>query len=224
MEKVMQKYGYRDWEAVNAAVGHGGLKESQVVDRLILEYEKQQKREMSDEKVLETISEIKESRQPAKLASSKSGIVVEGVNDLAVRFSKCCNPVPGDEIVGYVTRGRGISIHRTDCVNVINISDIDKSRLIDAQWSSEDERQHSGNLYSAEIKIYAHDKSGVIYDISKIFTEQDINLDSMTVRTNKQGVATITVGFEINNVEQLSGIVTKLRKVESIIDIERTAS
>ena len=114
MEKVMSKYGYRDWKAVLAAVGHGGLKESQVVDRLLLEYKRKQKKEMTDEMVLEAISEIKESRQPAKLASSKTGIVVEGVHDLAVRFSKCCNPVPGDEIVGFVTRGRGISIHRTD--------------------------------------------------------------------------------------------------------------
>ena len=119
MDKVMIKYGYKDWEAVYAAIGHGGLKESQVVDRLLLEHEKQQKREMTDEKLLETITEIKESRRPATVAPSKSGIVVEGVHDLAVRFSKCCNPVPGDEITGFVTRGRGISIHRTDCINII---------------------------------------------------------------------------------------------------------
>ena len=119
MDKVMIKYGYKDWEAVYAAIGHGGLKESQVVDRLLLEHEKQQKREMTDEKLLETITEIKESRRPATVAPSKSGIVVEGVHDLAVRFSKCCNPVPGDEITGFITRGRGISIHRTDCINII---------------------------------------------------------------------------------------------------------
>ena len=222
MDKVMSKYGYRDWKAVLAAVGHGGLKESQVVDRLLLEYKRKQKKEMTDEMVLEAISEIKESRQPAKLASSKSGIIVEGVHDLAVRFSKCCNPVPGDEIVGFVTRGRGISIHRTDCINMINVTDEDRARLIDAQWSVSSDTDSSNNLYSAEIKIYAHDRSGVLLEISKIFTEEDLNVDSMTVRTNKQGTATITVGFEINNVNQLGDIINKLRKVRSIIDIERT--
>ncbi len=222
MDKVLNKYGYRDWKSLYAAVGHGSLKESQIVDRLVVEYEKQLKKEMTDEKVLETISDIKSRKQPAKLASSKSGILVEGVNDLAVRFSKCCNPVPGDEIVGFVTRGRGISIHRTDCVNIINISQEDRARMIDAQWSESVAMEDSSKLYNAEIKIYAHDKSGVLLEISKIFTEEDINVDSMTVRTSKQETATITVGFEINNTEQLSDIVTKLRKVESIIDIERT--
>lgn len=222
MDKVMSKYGYKDWEAVYAAIGHGGLKESQVVDRLLLEHEKQQKREMTDEKLLETITEIKESRRPATVAPSKSGIVVEGVHDLAVRFSKCCNPVPGDEITGFVTRGRGISIHRTDCINIINISEEDRARLIDAQWSASATLEEANNLYSAEIKIYARDRSGFLLAISKIFTEEEINVDSMNVRTNKHGTATITVGFEINNVEQLSGIVSKLRKVESVIDIERT--
>lgn len=222
MEKVMSKYGYKDWKAVYAAVGHGGLKESQVVDRLVLEHEKQQKREMTDEKLLETITEFKESRRPATVAPSKSGIIVEGIHDLAVRFSKCCNPVPGDEITGFVTRGRGISIHRTDCVNIINISEEDRERLIDAQWSTSVTLDESNNLYSAEIKIYARDRSGFLLEISKIFTEEEINVDSMTVRTNKHGTATITVGFEINNVEQLSAIVSKLRKVESVIDIERT--
>lgn len=177
---------------------------------------------MTDEKLLETINEIKESKRPATVVSSKSGIVVEGVHDLAVRFSKCCNPVPGDEITGFVTRGRGISIHRTDCVNIINISEDDRSRLIDAQWSASATLDESNNLYSAEIKIYARDRSGFLLEISKIFTEEEVNVDSMVVRTNQHGTATITVGFEINNVEQLSGIVSKLRKVKSVIDIERT--
>lgn len=222
MEKVMQRYGYRDWNAILAAVGHGGLKESQVVDRLVVEYEKSHKKELTDKKVMETISEFKESKQPATVASKKGGIVVEGVHDLAVRFSKCCNPVPGDEIVGFVTRGRGISIHRTDCVNIINIADEDRSRLIEAQWSVSTVLDDSGDLYVAEIKIYANDKSGVLLEISKVLTEEDINVDSMTVRTNKQGVATITVGIEIMNVDQLSKVIDKLRKVENVIDIERT--
>ena len=108
---VQKKYGFRDWDAVLAAIGHGGLKEGQVVNRLQEEYEKEHKKEITDETILEKISEA--NRQKVHIARSKSGIVVKGINDMAVRFSKCCNPVPGDEIVGFVTRGRG-DVHPSD--------------------------------------------------------------------------------------------------------------
>ncbi|MDF2587031.1 MAG: relA, partial [Anaerocolumna sp.] len=153
----------------------------------------------------------------------KSGIVVEGIHDVAVRFSKCCSPVPGDEIVGFVTRGRGVSIHRTDCINLMNLSEEDRARLIEAEWNVNlDKAQGGGELYTAEIKIYANNRSGVLVDVSKILTENKIDVTSMNVRTNKQGTATISIGFEINGVEQLRMIVAKLRNVESVIDIERT--
>ena len=109
---VQKKYGFRDWDAVLAAIGHGGLKEGQVVNRLQEEYEKEHKKEITDETILEKISEA--NRQKVHIARSKSGIVVKGINDMAVRFSKCCNQVQVDEIVGFVTRVRGMSIHRTD--------------------------------------------------------------------------------------------------------------
>ena len=112
---VQKKYGFKDWEAVLAAIGHGGLKEGQVVNRLVEEYDKEHKQEITDEVVLERVAEA--SKNKVHIAKSKSGIVVKGIDDMAVRFSRCCNPVPGDEIVGFVTRGRGLSIHRTDCVN-----------------------------------------------------------------------------------------------------------
>ncbi|MDF2952750.1 MAG: (p)ppGpp synthetase SpoT/RelA, partial [Anaerocolumna sp.] len=134
MSKVMAKYGFRDWESIYAAVGHGALKEGQVVNKLKDEYDKKHKKEITDEKVLEAITELRESK-PASVAKSKGGIVVEGIHDVAVRFSKCCNPVPGDEIVGFVTRGRGVSIHRTDCINLMGLSSEDRARLIEAEWN-----------------------------------------------------------------------------------------
>jgi GTP diphosphokinase / guanosine-3',5'-bis(diphosphate) 3'-diphosphatase len=216
---VMRKYGFRDWDSVLAAIGHGGLKEGQIVNKLLDEYKKKYKKEITDENVLETISEIKE-RIPQK--KSKSGIVVEGIHDVAVRFSKCCSPVPGDEIVGFVTRGRGVSIHRTDCINVINIPEEDRARLIDAEWNVADGKDYGG-VYSAEIKIYANNRTGVLVDISKVLTENKIDVTSMNVRTSKQGTATISIGFEINSKEQLNDIIAKIRNVESILDIERTA-
>ena len=219
MNVCMRKYGFRDWDSIYAAVGHGGLKEGQVVNKLQEEYEKKHKKELTDEKVLETISGVKE--QKPLVSKSKGGIVVQGINDLAVHFSKCCNPVPGDEIVGFVTRGRGISIHRTDCVNIINLPEEDRSRLIDAEWNTSEEKDAS-ELYSAEIQIYANNRSGVLLDISKIFTENNIDVSSMTVRTSRQGTATISVGFEIKGVEQLQYFVYKIGNVGSVLDVERT--
>lgn len=219
MEVVMKKYGFRDWESIYAAVGHGGLKEGQVINKLQEEYTKKNRKEMTDEKVLETLADVKFDR-PAVM-KSKGGIVVQGIHDVAVHFSKCCSPVPGDEIVGFVTRGRGVSIHRTDCINVINLPYEDRERLIDAEWNIPADKQNAG-LYTAEIKIYANNRNGVLLDVSKIFTENKIDVISMTVRTSKQGTATISVGFEINGVEQLHFICGKLRGIESVIDIERT--
>ena len=118
MESVMHKYGFRDWDSVLAAIGHGGLKEGQVFNKLVEAYEREHKKNLTDEQVLEAASE---SQEKLHIAKSKSGIVVKGIHDVAVRFSKCCSPIPGDEIVGFVTRGRGITIHRTDCVNVLNM-------------------------------------------------------------------------------------------------------
>lgn len=216
---VMRKYGFRDWDSVLAAVGHGGLKEGQIVNKLLEEYKKKNKKEVTDENVLDAITEVKD-RIPQK--KSKSGIVVEGIHDVAVRFSKCCSPVPGDEIVGFVTRGRGVSIHRTDCINVINLPEEDRARLIDAEWNVADGKD-PGGVYTAEIKIYANNRTGVLVDISRVLTENKIDVTSMNVRTSKQGTATISIGFEIHGKEQLNEIIAKLRNVESVLDIERTA-
>lgn len=216
---VQTKYGFRDWEAVLAAIGHGGLKEGQVVNRLVEEYGKEHKKEITDETILEKISEA--SNQTVHIAKSKSGIVVKGIDDMAVRFSKCCNPVPGDEIVGFVTRGRGLTIHRTDCINVLHLSEAERQRLITAEWETPSEA--GGGKYLAELKMYAYDKPGLLMEISKVFTEAKIDMKSMNVRTNKKGTATFEIGFIVHGREELNKVIGKLRQIENVIDIERTA-
>ena len=224
IEKVLKKYGFRDWESVMAALGHGGLKEGQIVNKLVEEYEKKNKKEMTDAQVLEAISsgskENKESK--VKVAKSESAIVVKGIHDVAVRFSRCCSPVPGDEIVGFVTRGRGVSIHRTDCINMINLPEIDRARMIDAEWQETAGRSNQEH-YQAEIKLIANNRTGILADISRILTERQIDVKSLNSRTSKQGIATINMAFEIQGKEELNRLVDKLRNVESIIDIERTS-
>ena len=217
LESVMKKYGFRDWDSVLAAVGHGGLKEGQVINKLLEIYTKEHKSELTDEKVLEAAEETKDKLHIRK---SKSGIVVKGIHDVSVRFSRCCNPIPGDEIVGYVTRGRGVTIHRTDCINIINMSLEDRERLIDAEWQSES--VGDGEQYTAEINVYANNRTGLLVDISKIFTERKIDITSMNTRTSKQGRATINIAFDIKSKEELGSLVKKIRQVESVLDIGRT--
>lgn len=220
MKKVMLKYGFKDWDSVCASVGHGGLKEGQVINKLAEEYEKDKKGNVTDTEVLDALTDIKDTSKAPKKA--KGGIVVKGTHDVAVRFSKCCTPVPGDEIVGFITRGRGISIHRTDCVNVLCMAEDERRRLIDAEWQAPEDDEN-GALYTTEIKIYANNRLGIFVDISKIFTEMRVDIITMNVRTNKQGKATISMSFDIRGTEQLNRIIAKIRNVESIIDIERTA-
>ena len=217
LEAVLRKYGFRDWDSVLAAIGHGGLKEGQVFNKLVEAYDKENKKNLTDEQVLEAASETQEKLHIAK---SKSRIVVKGIHDVAVRFSKCCNPIPGDEIVGFVTRGRGITIHRTDCVNVLNMSETDRTRLIEAEWQQPDTKEKE--KYMAEIQVYANNRTGLLVDLSKIFTERKIDLRSINSRTSKQEKATISMSFEIGSKEELRSLIEKIRQVESVIDVERT--
>ena len=140
---------------------------------------------------------------------------------MAVRFSRCCSPVPGDEIVGFVTRGRGISIHRTDCINILNLPEDERSRLIDAEWQVPEDGT-SGERYSTEISIFANNRIGMFADISKVFTERQIDITSMNVRTSKQGKATIIMTFDIHGMEELNRLIDKIRQIEGVLDIERT--
>jgi len=216
---VMHKYGFNDWDAVLAAIGHGALKEGQVINRMQELYARAHKKQETDEELLAAIQENSANRQMKP--KSKTGITVKGIHDVAVRFSRCCAPVPGDEIVGFVTRGRGVSIHRTDCINIMSLSDIDRSRLIDAEWQPEAAAEHN-EKYLTEIVIYAQNRHGLLADITKALSEKNIDIRSVNTRTNKQDIATIGMTFEIGCREELQMIVDKLKTIKNVIDIERT--
>ena len=218
-EKILRKYGFHDWNSCLATIGHGGLKEGQIVNRMYEEYKRDHLARITDEEVLETIAENKEKEQTKH---SKSGIIVKGLYDVAVHFSKCCSPVPGDEIVGFVTRGRGVSIHRTDCINVMNLSDMERERLIDAEWQHDEASNGGSGLYRAEVKIYGNNRTGLLVDITKVFTEKGIDINAIHSKTSKQEIATIDVSFSTKGREELTSVIEKLRQIESVIDIERT--
>ncbi|MBQ7678638.1 MAG: bifunctional (p)ppGpp synthetase/guanosine-3',5'-bis(diphosphate) 3'-pyrophosphohydrolase, partial [Butyrivibrio sp.] len=214
-ELIYRRYGFKEWNQVLAAVGHGGLKEGQVVNKLLELNDRDHKKHLTDEEVLAAVAE---SASPARISSGGNEIIVKGVHDVAVRFSKCCNPVPGDEIVGFVTRGRGVSIHRRDCINVERMSDEDRSRLIEARW----EKATGGEKYVTIIKIFATDRSGLLADISRALTEKNVDILSMNTHTSKQGLATLETSFQVSSREELKAVVDRLRTIESVIDIERS--
>ncbi|MCX4338786.1 MAG: bifunctional (p)ppGpp synthetase/guanosine-3',5'-bis(diphosphate) 3'-pyrophosphohydrolase [Lachnospiraceae bacterium] len=219
-EAIMRKYGFQDWESVLAAVGHGALKEGQVLNRMLEMYDNDHKKEMTDAEVMAEVENSVQANR-GRIQKNASGIVVKGIHDVAVRFSKCCSPVPGDEIVGFVTRGRGISIHRTDCMNILNLPEIDRNRLIDAEWQQE-QTAESGSKYLVEISIYANNRNGLLADVSRALTEKNIDILALNTRVSKQGTATIMINFEISGREELQRIMDKLRTIESILEIERT--
>ncbi|MEG1802964.1 MAG: bifunctional (p)ppGpp synthetase/guanosine-3',5'-bis(diphosphate) 3'-pyrophosphohydrolase [Lachnospiraceae bacterium] len=213
--KVLNKYGFKDWDSLIASIGHGGL--GQVINKMLNAYLKDHEAKITDEDVLELNTNNK--NEPF-IKNSKNGITVKGIHDVAVRFSKCCSPVPGDEIIGYVTRGRGVSIHRTDCINILNVSDLERERLIDAEWQTTEDG--SGGLYQAEIIIYSRNRRGMLVDISRVFTERSIDITSVHSTTSKQGVVSTSISFQIRGKEELGSLIDKVKLVEGVIDIERT--
>ena len=216
MEKTLKRYNYTEWDTLMAAVGHGGLREGQIVNRLLEEKRRVEEKNRSDSDVLE---EIRDKKNNEEYESPKGTIKVRGIHDVAVRFSKCCSPVPGDDIVGFVTRGRGISIHRTDCINVVNMSETDRVRLIDAEWV---EAEGKSNFeFTTEINVYAMERNGLIFDLSKVFNEEDISIKGMLARTSKAGKSTIDISFNVKSKDDLNRLVSKIRNIQGVLDIQR---
>jgi GTP pyrophosphokinase len=220
MEAIMYKYGFRDWDSVLAAVGHGGLKEGQIINRILELYERDHSKRLTDEMILEKVAEAPAGNRPGRIRT-KSGIVVQGSADLSVRFSKCCSPVPGDEIVGFITRGRGISVHRTDCINILSLPELERDRLIDAEWQTG--KADEEGKYTAEITIFARNRNGLLADISKEMTERNINILSMNTHTSKQGLATLQVSFETSGREELNKVIERIRLIENVVEIKRAS-
>ena len=213
MEPTLKKYNFHDWDSLMAAVGHGGIKEGQIVNRLVEEQKKAREKSKSDE---DLVAEIRRGKKVFEVP--KDGIEIQGIHDIKIRFPKCCSAVPGDEIVGFITRGRGVSIHRTDCVNVVNMTEADRNRMIEATWAGGD----TGAEYVTEIDIFVTGRQGILYEITKIFKEAQVDIKGCTTRPSKQERATITMQIGVKSRDQLNVLTAKIRSVEGVIDIERT--
>ncbi len=223
MEAVLDRYCFKDWDSICAAVGHGGLKEGQIINRFKDEIEKDIKKKISVEEVLRQGKDaVQTSNQNInKPKKSKSGIIVRGIGDIEVRFSRCCTPIPGDEIVGFVTRGRGVSIHRTDCVNIINLNKEERNRLLEAEWSVATEEEE--NAFFVEILIIGNNRDGIVYDITRVVVEEGISMTSINANCEKNK-ARINITVRIMNKSQLESFNKKLYNIDGVTDIERVTT
>ncbi len=222
-EACLAKYGFRDWDSLLAAVGNGTLKEGQVVNKLHEEWNRNRIKTMTAE---EQLSELLSEEKPHLTKNKQGGgIIVQGSNDVSVHFSKCCAPVPGDAIVGFVTRGRGVSIHRADCVNMQHLPEEDRQRLISATWDAQAAIEESmERVYNAEVRVFANNthKTEALLEVIRILNENNLNINFTMARPGKNDISTITVAFEVHSTNQLSQMMNKIRQIEYVVDVERT--
>ena len=216
LQKACVKYGFTNWDAVLAAIGHGSLKESQVVSKLIEEKEKHTRTHVSDADIINNIEDKHVNVTPVG-NGHKSTILINKLGSIDVHLSKCCHPVPGDEIIGYVTKGRGITIHRTDCTNILHFPESERARLVPAEWSD----CKVEGTFAAKISVYAHNRVGLLVDVSKVFTDENIDVKSIDVRTDKKDQAILNFGFDVKNKEQLAKISCKIKNVSGVTEVAR---
>lgn len=216
LKEIAGKFSVNSVEDLYASLGHGNIKINQVITKLKDYYYKVYKEEL-EEKVLE--EKLKKPQQPRKQRMTKSsqGITVKGVDNIKVRFAKCCNPVPGDEVIGFVTMGRGVSVHRADCPNINQ--EEHKERFIEVEWDMEKK-----SSYSAEIHLRGIDRPGILAEIALRINEMDVSLININARTNRDKIVVLNMTLEINDIEQLENVISKLKKVKNIIDVYRVTS
>ena len=209
IEPMLGKYNYKNLEEMYAAVGFGANSPVKIIARMLQEYRK----EHQEEDIEEKIQALSKTRKPKP---STSGIIVKGIDNCLVKLSKCCNPLPGDEIVGYITKGRGVSVHRKDCTNINDLISED-NRLIDVEWYSEDEKVS----YQADIEVNSNDRTGLLMDILKEIGTTKAKILGVNTKTTKEKIAIIDITLEVENLDELNKAIKVIRKVDSVYDVRR---
>ena len=216
LEPVFKRYSLASLDDLYATIGFGGLSTLQLLNRLAEEYKKQNKAEAPPLPIVEKPAE--EAKKPAP-SSSSNGVIVKGESGMLVRFARCCNPLPGDEIVGYITRGRGVSVHRADCVNLKDAG-VEPERMIEVEWESS-----GAGSYEADIQMLCYDHAGLFAEISLMFASQNVPVTAVTAHTvkNKQGLCTMNMTIVIKTTQQLDKLLRDLQKRPDVIEVFRVA-
>lgn len=202
-------------EALYASVGYGGVTLNGVMSKLVELYKKEQKLTVTKD-LSQLLAELKPRRSKAK---ASHGILVKGEEGIMVKLARCCNPIPGDLVIGYITRGSGISVHRTDCPNVLSNNPDEQRRLIEVSWDITTDA-----VYKVNIVINASDRPGMMADIMQVTSEAKLNINALNCRTDKHKNAYITMGLDISNLEQLDNIMNKIKRMKGVYSVERQVS
>ncbi|SFD11999.1 RelA/SpoT family protein [Clostridium uliginosum] len=216
-EKLTKRYNVHCIEDLYAVIGVGGLSASSFVSRLKEDNEPTKEKDLQ-ESLYKTI-EGHIAKNGKQKTSDNYGISVKGVSNIMVRFAKCCNPVPGDEILGYITKGRGVSVHRQDCSNLKALIDTDGDKVVEVSWGSS-----NGNAYFAEIQVQTEDKMGILSDIMSVITDLKLHLSSLNANPAKEGIALINIKIKINSIEDLKDFMKKIKKLKGVMDVYRMNS
>ena len=210
IDSMLDRYKYKSLEDMYAAVGFGANSAVKIIAKMLQEYRKEHQEEDIEEK-MEELRKQKERKQKP----SSSGVVVEGIDNCLVKLSKCCNPLPGDEIIGYITKGRGVSVHRKDCVNVKDLL-TEENRIIDVKWY-EETKEH----YNVSIEVLANDRKGLLVDILNTIKETKANLMGVSTKTTKERIAIMDIDIEVENIEELNKVIRNIKKVDSVYEVRR---
>lgn len=214
IQAALNRYKFTSLEDMYSSVGFGSITPNKVIARMLEEYRKQHKEDDLVEKTLEALAKEKAN----KTKPSQNGIIVKGIDNCLVKLSKCCNPVPGDEIIGYITRGRGVSVHRTDCVNAKNLLS-EGNRIIDVYWND-----NKKTTYSVDIEVYANDRKGLLADIIKVLGDNKCTIMAVTSRATREKIAITELTIEVENIEKLNCVLKALRKIDSVYEVKRKKS
>ena len=208
VEVTVNRYKFNSLDDMYASIGFGTITAGKIVSRVLEEYRKVNKEENIEEK----IEELKKTKEDKP---SSSGIIVKGIDNCLVRLSKCCNPVPGDEIVGYITKGRGVSVHRKDCKNVKDLFE-EENRMIDVSWYTDEP-----SSYNVDIVMFSNDREGLLADIISTVTEEKAPLMAVNSKVSKERIVITELTIEVNNIAQLNSVLKALRKIDSVYDVKR---
>lgn len=208
VEVTVNRYKFNSLDDMYASVGFGTITAGKIVSRVLEEYRKVNKEENIEEK----IEELKKTKEDKP---SSSGIIVKGIDNCLVRLSKCCNPVPGDEIVGYITKGRGVSVHRKDCKNVKDLFE-EENRMIDVSWYTDEP-----SSYNVDIGMFSNDREGLLADIISTVTAEKAPLMAVNSKVSKERIVITELTIEVNNIAQLNSVLKALRKIDSVYDVKR---
>lgn len=210
IEPMLNKYKYKDLDEMYAAIGFGANSSVKVIARMLQEYRKEHQEENIEEKIQELAT-----AKAKKPKASNAGIIVKGIDNCLVKLSKCCNPLPGDEIVGYITKGRGVSVHRKDCTNIGDLLS-EENRMIDVEWDKEEKI-----AYHADIEVCSNDRTGLLLDILKEIGTTKAKIEGVNTKVTKEKIAIIDITLEIENLAELSKAIKAIRKVNSVYEVNR---